>query len=288
MSSWIAAAAQYPVTRPASWAQVEAQIREWVSEAARHGARLLVFPEYAAMSLAALFSEAIQASLARQLVELQALRDDYLGLHQSLADQHGVHILAGSFPWQAGVDRYVNRAWLFAPCAPAQYQDKQVMTRFEREQWNISRGDPLKVFKTELGCLGISICYDAEFPLLARQQVEMGAEILLVPSCTDAMAGHQRVRIAAQARALEGQCYVIQSPLVGEAPWSAAVDVNVGAAGVFGPPDHGFPSDGVIAVGTLNEPCWVYGEIRPENVRAVRRSGQVLNYAHWPESAVPD
>lgn len=284
MNGWLAAAAQYPVTRPASWEQVEAQLSAWVVEAARHGAKLLVFPEYASLSLSALFAEDVQSSLSRQLVALQTLRDAYLALHQRLADAHGVHVLAGSFPWQVDGGRYVNRAWLLTPAASAQFQDKQVMTRFEREQWQISRGEAQKIFRTELGCLGVSICYDAEFPLLARQQVEMGAEILLVPSCTDAMAGYQRVRVAAQARALEGQCYVIQSPLVGEAPWSPAVDVNVGAAAVYGPPDHGFPPDGVVTLGTLNEPGWIYGEIHLAQVQAVRKTGQVLNYAHWPES----
>ena len=101
------------------------------------------------------------------------------------------------------------------------------------------------MFDTALGRIGVLICYDSEFPLLARAQIEAGAQLLLVPSCTDSLHGYWRVRLAAQARALEGQCYAIQAPLVGNAEWSPAIDINRGAAGIFGPPDGAFPDDGI-------------------------------------------
>jgi hypothetical protein len=61
------------------------------------------------------------------------------------------------------------------------------------------------------------------------------------------------------------------------------VDVNVGAAGIYGPPDLGFPEDGVVALGPLNQPGWIYGEIDLDKVALVREQGQVLNYRHWSE-----
>jgi hypothetical protein len=66
--------------------------------------------------------------------------------------------------------------------------------------------------------------------------------------------GYWRVRIGAQARALEGQCYAVQSPTVGKATWSPAVDINRAAA-VYGPPDRGMPVDGVLAIGSENAPA---------------------------------
>ena len=127
------------------------------------------------------------------------------------------------------------------------------MTRFENEDWGIVAGDRLNVFVTPLGRLAVLICYDSEFPLLARAAVEAGAQVLLVPSCTETMRGYWRVRLGSQARALEGQCYAVHSPTVGEAAWSPAVDHNRGAAGIYGPPDRhaGFamPEDGVLAIG---------------------------------------
>ena len=283
MSGFRAAVAQYPVSQPASWAEIENGLSRWVGDAAANGASLLVFPEYAAMSLTALFSPMVQGNLEAQLTALQELRDDYLSLHRRLAQQHGVYLLAGSFPWQVDQGRFHNRAWLCTPNGEAGFQDKRVMTRFEREQWNISGADEIKLFDTTLGRIGVQICYDSEFPLPARAQVEAGAQLLLIPSCTDAAAGYHRVRVSAQARALENQCYTLLSPLVGEAPWSPAVDVNVGAAGVYGPPDRGFPEDGVLVQGRLNQPGWIYAELDLDKIAHVREQGQVLNFRHWPE-----
>lgn len=279
------AAAQYPVGQPGSWAEAERKLQDWVGVAAAAGAQLLVFPEYAAMELAALFAPAVQTDLAVQLTALQTLRDDYLALHARLAQQQRIYLLAGSFPWEVEAGRFHNRAWLCAPDGGVEFQDKCLMTRFERESWRISGGAALKVFHTAIGAIAVNICYDSEFPLLARAQADAGAELILVPSCTDTLAGYHRVRIGCQARALENQCVVVQSPLVGSAPWSPAVDVNIGAAGVFGPPDYGFPADGVLAVGELDRPGWIYAEFDAEQVHRVRNEGQVLNHRHWSEQS---
>lgn len=279
------ASAQFPVSEPGSWNDYADQIRSWVADATNHGAQLLLFPEYAAMSLAALFDQATRADLKLQVSAMQTLREDYVALHSALAQKHGVYIVAGSFPWKLDSDRVVNRAFVCAPNGHSHWQDKQIMTRFERESWNVQSGEGLRVFRTTLGLIAINICYDCEFPLLARAQCEAGAQLLLVPSCTDTLAGYHRVRVGAQARALENQCVVVQSPLVGTAPWSAAVDINVGTAAVYGPPDYGFPDDGVIAQGTLNQSAWVYAEVDLQEITKVREAGQVLNYRHWAEQS---
>jgi hypothetical protein len=72
---------------------------------------------------------------------------------------------------------------------------------------------------------------------------------------------------------------------VGDAPWSPAVDANRGAAAVYGPPDIGFPDDGVLALGELDRPSWVFAEIDLDRVAEVREQGAVLNHRHWPEQA---
>jgi predicted amidohydrolase len=118
--------------------------------------------------------------------------------------------------------------------------------------------------------------------MLARKQVEAGANLILVPSCTDARAGYHRVKIGCQARALENQCYVVQSPTVGNASWSEAVDVNIGAAGIYTPVDRGFPDDGILAIGELNAVQWVFAEISLDDCERVRTEGQVFNYRDWP------
>lgn len=282
MTRFIVAAAQYPIEALADWAAYEAKLTRWVEQAAAGGAALAVFPEYGAMELASL-DPATMGDLAGSLASVSALLPRVDALHGDLAARHGLHILAASAPCALPDGRYVNRARLFAPNGKVGVQDKLIMTRFEREEWGVSGGGPLRLFDTALGRIGINICYDSEFPLLARAQVEAGMELLLVPSCTEALHGYWRVRLGAAARALEGQLYAIHSPTVGMAEWSPAVDSNRGAAAVYGPPDRGFPADGVVAIGQLDAAQWLFAEIDLARVADLRADGGVLNSRHWAE-----
>jgi predicted amidohydrolase len=282
MSAFRIAAAQYDIGFLPSWSDYEAKVGRWVAEAVDQGAKLLLFPEYFSMELASLFPEEVYQSLSKQLEALQSVHADFTGLYAGLARKHGVYILAGSFPVRQEDGRYRNRAYLFRPDGSSDFQDKLQMTRFENEQWLITAGNELKVLDTEFGKIGVNICYDSEFPMIARKQVEMGADLILCPSCTDTVAGYHRVRIGCQARALENQCYVVQSPTVGLAPWSEAVDVNVGAAAIYTPVDYGYPDNGVLAIGELNAAQWVHADIDPSTLATVRQTGQVFNYRDWP------
>jgi predicted amidohydrolase len=242
-----------------------------------------VFPEYGAMELARSFAPEVWGDLQASIDFIGGLRGSIDALHAELAERHQVHIVAASLPERGADGEAYNVARVMSPKGRIREQRKLIMTRFEREEWKIRGGRDITVFDSRIGMFGIAICYDAEFPLIARTMSEAGAAMILVPSCTDSMAGYFRVRVAAQARALENQCYVVQSPTVGEAPWSPAVDSNIGAAGVFGPPDLGFPDNGVVALGTMNEPMWLYCELDLTAVTRVRMEGQVLNNKHWRE-----
>ena len=91
---------------------------------------------------------------------------------------------------------------------------------------------------------------------------EAGADVVLVPSCTERISGYHRVRTGSMARALENTIATVQSPTVGDAPWSPAVDFNAGAAGIYVPSEHGVSDDGVLAQGKLNASEWVIGQDR--------------------------
>jgi predicted amidohydrolase len=279
------AAAQYRIDFFSGWADFERKLGAEVEAGAATGAQLLVFPEYASMELASLFGESVYASLPAQLSAMQTCLADYLALYQDLARRHRLHILAGSYPVAEG-GNYFNRAYLIGPGGETAYQDKLVMTRFEHEHWGITPGNEIKVFHTALGRIGVSICYDSEFPLIARAQAEAGADIVLAPSCTESESGYYRVRIGSQARALENQCHVVQAVTVGQAQWSEAVDVNVGAAGIYTPVDLGFPANGILAIGERERPGWVAAEIDVHRARTVRKCGQTLNFRDWPQQAV--
>ena len=277
------ATAAYPLDEFDSWSAYEDKIARWVQEAATAGAELLLFPEYGAMELATLDAKEVTSDLEASVHAVSDRIEEVDALHMRLAKAHSVHIMAASAPVFDVQDRPVNRARLFSPDGQTGYQDKQIMTRFEREVWDVVPGDPLMLFDTAIGKIGCLICYDAEFPLLGRALVDAGAEIILVPSCTEELSGYWRVRIGAMARALEGQCVCVMSSTVGAANWSPAVDMNTGMGGVFGPPDIGFPATGVIAEGELNKPGWTFADIDLTAVSNVRADGRVLNNRHWAE-----
>lgn len=276
------ATAQYDISFLADWSAYQQKIERWVGEASAQNANILVFPEYFSMELASLFAQEIYSSLSKQLVAMQLLHGDFIALFTRLAQQHHCIIQAGTFPVLIEGEVYHNRAYLFMADGSVDYQDKLMMTRFENERWLIKGGKELKCFDTEYGKIAINICYDSEFPLLVRKQVEAGCILILVPSCTDTVAGFNRVKIGCQARALENQCYVVQASLVGNAPWSEAVDVNVGAAAVYTPVDRGFPDNGILSEGIFNELQWVFAEISPSACATVREQGQVFNHRDWP------
>lgn len=273
------AAATYPIDWHDNWQSYADKLTHWVVTAQ---ADILVFPEYGAMELASLAGALVAGDLHASISAVSDRMTEANTLHAALALTNRCYILAASAP-VVTANGVVNRAHFFAPDGSMSYQDKQIMTRFERETWGIRTGDPLRVFETSFGRIAVLTCYDAEFPLLARAAVVAGAEIILVPSCTDSAHGFARVRIGAMARALEGQCITVQASTAGDAGWSPAVDENVGAAGIFGPPDRGFPATGIIAEAALNESGWTTAEVDLEAIREVRREGQVLNLAHWPE-----
>jgi predicted amidohydrolase len=277
------ATAQYDISFLENWANFEAKTRRWVAEAASNKADILLFPEYACMELSSLFPKAVYSSLSEQLTALQTLKDDYLALFSALASEHRVYIQAGTFPVLHDNGEFHNHAYFFTPQGDVDFQEKLTMTRFENEQWHISRGLEIKVFDTVFGKVAINICYDSEFPHYARQQAERGAALILVPSCTDTEAGYYRVRIGCQARALENQCYVVQASLVGNAEWSEAVDVNCGAAAIYTPVDRGFPSNGILSIGEYNQTQWVYADLDLAAIDKVRLEGQVFNYKDWPK-----
>lgn len=276
------AACAYPIERLESFVAFAQKQEFLVERAVQEGARLLVFPEYASMELTSILPPEQQGDLQRELLAMQGLLPDYLATYAALAKKHGVYILGPSFPERSPEDgAFRNRNRLHAPSGDAGVAEKVQMTRFEREEWGIAPGRGSHVFHTEIGVIGVAICYDAEFPLLVRRQVEAGAEIILVPSCTDTLAGYHRVAISCRARALENQCFVVQAPTVGGAAWSIAVDQNWGAAAVYGPVDRGFASDGVVAQGALDAPGWVFGDVDLTELARVRREGQVTNHGDW-------
>ena len=283
------ALAQYPVTRFDTFSEWQAHVRRWVEEAAGQGAKLLVFPEYGGMELTALLPEILQKDLRAQIPALERFHADFVHTYDGLARQAGVAIVAPSLPVKARDDDAAisNRVYWFSG-AGMDFQDKRQMTRFEKEQWGISGGGALKIFDAGETKIGIAICYDIEFPLIAHAMAKAGAELVLAPSCTDTLAGANRVHVGARARALENQIYVAVAPTVGNAPWSPALDTNIGWAAAYSAPDVGLPDDGVLTKGELNRPGWVLADLDFKRLKSARRHAQVFTAQDWDGQSQPD
>lgn len=155
------ATAAYPLDPLTGWADYAAKTESWGADAAGHGARLLVFPEYAAMELAMLAGPETAGDLEASLRAVSDRLPNADDLHSELAMRYKVHICAASAPVfdPAEGKRPVNRARLFSPTGGRTHQDKQIMTRFERNPMNVVPGGPLQLFDTALGKIGILICY---------------------------------------------------------------------------------------------------------------------------------
>ncbi len=282
------AAAQYPLDDVASIVAWRAKVARWVADAVQKGAEVLVFPEYASLELSSIGG--IGSDLEKSLVGVAALEHEIIDLHRQLARQHGVLIVAGSNPQVNGMTR-CNVAHVFGPQGQHDSFTKIMPTPWERDPWRISGGRELKLFQFNGVKIGLLICYDIEFPLLSRALAEAGAEVILAPSNTETAWGYWRVRTGAAARALENQVYTVHSPCVGAAPFCTACAINVGAAGVFAPPDKGFPENGVVALGNMNQPQWLVQKLDLDLMRALRTTGGVRTFTHWPEqpgaSALP-
>lgn len=298
------ASAQYRIDQFGSWELLEAHVTRWVEEAAGAGARLLVFPEYASLELAGLPDSRIaeRRSPERHLLgplpvnpgdrrkslslfwateAIQPLIPQYLSLHAMLAMRHRVYILVGSIPVRHPDQTTTNRAFLIAPDGSMAWQDKMVLSRWEREFWKMRGGDEVRVFDTEFGPVGVNICYDVEFPIVARRQAEARARIILAPCCCDSLRGYYRVRVGSRARALENQAYVVQSPAIGNSDWLAEFGRLVGFAGIYGPPDLGPRESGVVAQGQTEAPGWVYGDVDLSAIDRIRGNAVIANADDW-------
>jgi predicted amidohydrolase len=255
--------------------QFKEQVSALVETAADYGCKLVLFPEYFTIQLLTLGK--VRRPIKEQVRDLAGHAPMFVDLMSDLASRHGLYILAGTLPVIDPDSQAVhNEAFLFSPDGRYGTQGKLHMTRFESEEWLVCSRRRLKIFSTALGTLAVTICYDVEFPEIARAAARAGANILLVPSCTDDRQGFLRVRYCAHARAIENQMYVIVSHTVGSLPMVPAVSLNYGQASILTPSDFAFSRDGILAEGHPNQEMMVIGELNMDTIAQTRTTGTVL------------
>lgn len=268
------AAVQYKIENLPDWDSYVEKARTLVKFAKEASAEIVLFAEYAGLDLIL----GVQGTLHNQFNMLQDHVGNYINLYKSLAHDFQIYIQPGTLPVREGSNEFRNRAYFFGPNDICDFQDKINLTPAESAVGFIKPGKELKVFETCFGKVGIAICYDSEFPSLVHSLVKAGANLILVPSCTETLSGDTRVSICSRARAIENQCYIMQSPLIGASEFCEFIEISQGKAGVYSPADLGFPQDGILSQGKMNEPGVITADLDWDKLNYVREYGQVLNF----------
>jgi predicted amidohydrolase/GNAT superfamily N-acetyltransferase len=208
---------------------------------------------------------------------LASYTEEILGAMSAMAVSYNINIIAGSMPIIENDDLY-NVSYLCRRDGTVDSQYKIHPTPHEKKSWVMEGGDTLKTFETDFGRIGILICYDVEFPELARLLSDDDMQILLVPFWTDTKNGYLRVQRCAQARAIENECYVAIAGSVGNLPKVESVDIQYGQTAVFSPSDFAFPHDAIISETTPNTEMTLIVDLDLEKLKVLRNEGSVRNF----------
>jgi predicted amidohydrolase len=124
---------------------------------------------------------------------------EFLG---ELAAKHHVYIVAGLYE-RSGKAIY-NTAVLLDRDGKLAGRYHKVCIPREEVDGGIMPGSDYPVFDVDFGRLGVMICWDLQFPEVARELAARGAEVILMPI----WGGDDTL---ARARAIENQCFLVAS-----------------------------------------------------------------------------
>lgn len=249
------------------------QVEYFVDALSDYQCDLALFPEFFNAPLMGLGEHESSSDAIRSLA---AFSPEIVEGMSRLAVSYNINIVAGSMPVLEGEELF-NIAYLCHRSGTIEAQKKIHPTPHEARQWIMSGGDALRVFETDFGRVGILICYDAEFPELARLQADQDMQLLLVPFWTDTKNGYLRVRYCAQARAIENECYVAIAGSVGNLPKVDSADIQYAQSAVFSPSDFAFPHDAIMAESTPNTEMTLIVDLDYEKLDRLRHEGSVRN-----------
>jgi len=80
-----------------------------------------------------------------------------------------------------------------------------------RESKTFESGNDVVVVKTEIGNIGLSVCYDLRFPEMYRKMHQKNVQIITAPSAFTATTGKAHWETLLRTRAIENLCYLIAS-----------------------------------------------------------------------------
>ncbi|AEG14116.1 Nitrilase/cyanide hydratase and apolipoprotein N-acyltransferase [Desulfofundulus kuznetsovii DSM 6115] len=181
--------------------------REMIARAAKQGARLVVLPE--------MFNCPYVARLFPRYAESYP-EGPSLQMLSRAAREEGVYLVGGSLPERDG-DQVYNTSFIFAPDGRLLGKHRK-MHLFDvelasgltvKESSTLGAGNQVTVIPSELGDLGVAICYDIRFPELMRLMVLKGARVVVIPAAFNMTTGPAHWELIFRMRAIDNQAYFI-------------------------------------------------------------------------------
>ena len=265
-------AVQYRMRHIESWEDFETQCGFFVDAAANNKADFVVLPELLTNQLMAVETGGRPAEGVRRLAELTPR---YLAFFSRMAVRHNVNIVGGSQFTLNDEGRLRNVSYLFRRDGTIASQAKLHLTADEKRWWGVEGGDRLNVMETDRGRVAILLSYDIQFPELAREAVDRGAQILFVPFTAEDRTGYLRVRYCCQARAVENEVFVVAAGTTGNLPFVPHADTHYAQSGIFTPLAFSFARDGVAGESTENAETLVTADVDLDMLRRHRLGGSV-------------
>lgn len=249
------------------------QVEFFVDAVSDYKADFVLFPEYFNAPLMAKFNHMGESQAIRELAQYtNEMRKRFV----NMAISYNINIITGSMPQLRGDDLY-NVGFLCRRDGTFDTYEKIHVTPDEIKSWGLSGGKIIKTFDTDCAKIGVLICYDVEYPELPRIMADQGMQILFVPFLTDTQNGYSRVRVCAQARAIENECYVVIAGSVGNLPRVHNMDIQYAQSGVFSPCDFAFPTDGKCAEATPNTEMILISDVDLDLLNELHTYGSVRN-----------
>ena len=250
------------------------QVEFFIDSVSDYKSDFILFPEYFNAPLMARYNNLGEAESIRALAKYtDKIRDRF----RELAISYNINIITGSMPYVKGDGSLYNVGFLIRRDGTDEMYEKIHVTPDEMKCWGLNGGSTIRTFDTDCGKIGVVICYDVEFPELSRLLAAQGMQILFVPFMTDTQNAYARVRICAQARAIENECYVAIAGSVGNLPRVHNMDIQYAQSAVFTPCDFPFPNDGRRAEATPNTEMILVADVDLNSLSQLHTYGSVRN-----------
>jgi len=243
-----------------------ARIERFTASAAAQGARLVVLPEVCNW----------RGERGAEADAAEPIPGPTTECFSALARRLGIYLLAGSILETSDTRRPFNTSLLFDPSGALRASYRKIHL-FDvdipghvsvRESDQRRAGDSLVVCATELGAIGMSICYDLRFPELYRQLTLRGAEIVVVPAAFTFSTGAAHWEVLLRARAIENQVYLVAADQIGR---SASGVVDFGHSLIVDP-------WGTVIARAPDQECVIVADVDRDYQAQVRRQLPCLTH----------